>query len=254
MVQKTYALLVDRLSLGADALMLESPISASISPLTVTNDNDVEVLKIPVMTALDVPMNPKSACTDLNMKIISGNETKLSIIKLFTSTSIRALDPLSRRDWNRTLLFKSPTRWAVLGTSVSNFLIKSGEDSGEDSGKITFVAKCNQSFGSRRYGHSGVYLYHALCIQHIHTITNSSSYSRRSQHRSLRPFEGSGTRWLDHERPPGSSWQQFLQSQHLGLVEEKSRSRRCQPTLGHVKLTEELRLKWEDPMWLQPWA
>jgi len=64
MVQNTYALLVDRQSLGEDASMLESPISASICPLLVTKDNDAEVLKTPLMAALDVPMIPRSACTD----------------------------------------------------------------------------------------------------------------------------------------------------------------------------------------------
>jgi len=72
MVQNTYALLVDRLSLGADALMLESPISASIRALLVINDNDTEVLKTPLMTSSDVSMIPRSTCTDFDMKILVG--------------------------------------------------------------------------------------------------------------------------------------------------------------------------------------
>ena len=54
-----------RTSLGLDASTLERPISASSGALVVANTSDDEVLKTPLMPALDVSIDPRSAFTDL---------------------------------------------------------------------------------------------------------------------------------------------------------------------------------------------
>ena len=55
-----------RISLGWVAPMVESPTSASTRPLLVINDIDIEVLKVPLIPALDVLMIPSLARTDFN--------------------------------------------------------------------------------------------------------------------------------------------------------------------------------------------